>query len=180
MKLAIIVGSIRKQSYNKKLAERIADRLPAGSDVEWVDPNVPLMSEDLEPDQVPVEVRRAAEQVEASDAVLFVSPEYNRSFSGIIKNVIDWLGRESTGRSLRGKPAAIAGATTGPIGTAVMQSQLRPVLAHVGVDVVPSPAVLVTVPDRMNENGELSEQTTAQVDALIAALMQRAINRTKP
>lgn len=170
MKLAIIVGSLRAESINKKLAEAIEAHLPEGSSVEWVNPDVPLFSEDLEPDNVPVSVQRISEQVSASDAVLFVSPEYNRSFSGVIKNAIDWLSRESLGYPLDGKKGAITGATPGSIGTAVMQSQLRPVLAHIGMDILPLPELFIGVPARMSDDGVLTEQADRTVVKFVSAL----------
>lgn len=159
MKVAIIVGSLRQGSYNHKLADNIAEALTDIADVEWISPEVPLFCADLEPDAIPGSVTKAAEQVRASDVVVFVSPEYNRSFSGVIKNLIDWLSRESVGYPLDGKLGAIAGASTGPIGTAVMQSQLRPVLSHIGMEILPLPEIFISVPSRMSPDGELTDRS---------------------
>lgn len=172
MKVAIIVGSLRTESYNLKLAKAIANRLPRGTEVEWVSPNVPLFSQDLE-DVIPESVQKAVEQINASDAVILVSPEYNRSFSGVMKNMLDWLSRESVGYPLDKKLGAIAGASDGPIGTAVMQSHLRPVLAHIGMDILPLPEVFISVPNRMQENGEISDRTTQTIDKMIGYLVER-------
>ena len=174
MKLAIIVGSLRAESYNHKLAEAIVSRLPDGAEVEWVSADVPLFSQDYEPDDVPESVGRAVAQVEQSDLVLFVSPEYNRSFSGVIKNLIDWLSRDSVGYPLDGKAGAIAGASPSPIGTAVMQSQLRPILAHIGMTIVPLPEMFISVPSRMSESGELPESSVRFVDSFVARLVEHA------
>lgn len=170
MKLAIIVGSLRAGSHNAKLAHVIAERLPEGSEVEWVSADVPLFSEDLENESLPETVQQRAEQVRKCDAVLFISPEYNRSFSGVIKNLIDWLSRGSLGHPLDNKKGAIAGASAGQIGTAVMQSQLRPVLAHMGMDILPLPELFISVPSRMSDSGELSEQSEKAVSKFVAAL----------
>jgi chromate reductase, NAD(P)H dehydrogenase (quinone) len=172
VKVAIIVGSLRSESYNKKLALAIVSRLPEGSQVEWVNADMPLFSEDVENSAVPEPVLRAAEQLQSSDAVLFVSPEYNRSFSGVMKNAIDWLSRESVGYPLDKKKGAIAGATESAIGTAVMQSQLRPILSHMGMDILALPEVFVSVPTRMSPSGELTEKTTATIEKFIVALTQ--------
>ncbi len=172
MKIGIIVGSLREQSYNAKLARAIADRLPNGTEVEWISADVPLFSADLE-SETPESVRRAVEQVNASDAVIIVSPEYNRSFSGVVKNLLDWLSRESVGYPLDKKLGAIAGASDGQIGTAVMQSHLRPVLAHIGMDVIPLPEVFISVPSRMSESGELTERTGKTVEKMIGYLLER-------
>lgn len=172
MKIAFIVGSLRADSYNKKLARAIANRLPEGTQVEWVSPDVPLFSQDLEA-SIPESVQRAVAQVTASDAVIFVSPEYNRSFSGVLKNMLDWLSRESVGYPLDKKLGAVAGASDGPIGTAVMQSHLRPVLAHIGMDILALPEVFISVPSRMTENGEVSERTAHTIDKMIGYLADR-------
>lgn len=173
MNIAIIVGSLRKESYNQKLANAIAARLPREVDIEWVNPDVPLFSADLESNAVPESVKKAAEQVRSSDAIVFVSPEYNRSFSGVIKNLIDWLSRGSVSYPLDGKLGAVAGATTGPIGTAVMQSQLRPVLSHIGMDILSLPELYVSVPSRMSEDGEVTERTAATIEKMIVELTAR-------
>ena len=170
MKIAVIVGSLRKESYNRKLAEAIVARLPEGSSVEWVDAQVPLFCEDDEA-TTPESVQRAVDQVVASDAVLFVSPEYNRSFSGVIKNLIDWLSRGSVGYPLDGKSGAVAGASMGPIGTAVMQSQLRPILAHIGMDILALPEVFMSVPSRMSELGEPTERAAVALDTFVDKLL---------
>lgn len=176
MKLAIIVGSLRAESYNKKLAQAIAARLPEGSQVEWVSAELPLFSEDIENQAIPEQVMRAAQQVSESDGVLFISPEYNRSFSGAMKNAIDWLSRESVGYPLDNKKGAIAGATPGAIGTAVMQSQLRPILAHIGMDILPLPELFISVPSRMSETGEVTDKTSATIEKFVAAL-ERHLNQ---
>lgn len=170
MKLAMIVGSLRADSYNKQLAQAIAKRLDADDEVVWVSADVPLFNQDLEPDNIPEPVQRAVDQINWSDVVFFVSPEYNRSFSGVIKNLMDWLSRESVGYPLDEKIGAVAGATESGIGTAVMQSHIRPSLAHIGMDLVPLPELFVSVPDRMSESGELTERTAESVDLTIKRL----------
>ncbi len=177
MKLAIIVGSLRAESYNKHLAQAIAGRLDTSDEVAWVSADVPLFDADLEPDDIPASVQRAVDQINWSDAVLFISPEYNRSFSGVIKNLIDWLSRESVGYPLDEKIGAVAGATPSGIGTAVMQSHLRPVLAHIGMDLVPLPELFVSVPSRMSEDGELTDRTAESVDLTISRLRDKIAAR---
>lgn len=155
MKIAIIVGSLRAQSYNKKLAEYLTSTLAEGIEYEFLSVNIPLMNEDLE-QNVPELVRAEAQKARDADAVLIVSPEYNRGVPGVLKNLLDWLSRPSVGEPLKGKPGAIAGVSTGAIGTAVMQSHLRGSLAHMGVVVMPMPAVTMTVgTDKLSGEGEV-------------------------
>jgi len=172
MKLAVIVGSLRHDSHNLTLARVLVEYLPADTETTWVDlRDVPFMNEDLE-SSVPSSVMRIADQISQSDGVLIVSPEYNRGIPAVTKNAIDWLSRGSTGNPLKGKPVAIGGISTGPIKTLVMQSQLRPVLAHVGAVVLTSPALALTVSeDNMTAEGVASEKTTLHLAEFTRAFL---------
>lgn len=173
MKIAIVVGSLRKDSYNHKLARNIAESFSGIADIEWISPDVPLFCADLEPDSIPESVQKAVDQIKSSDALILVSPEYNRSFSGVIKNLIDWLSRGSVGYPLDGKLGAIAGASTGPIGTAVMQSQLRPVLSHIGMDILSLPELFISVPARMSEDGQLTDRSARAIQQIVDRVTAR-------
>lgn len=170
MKIAVIVGSLRADSYNKRLAEAIIERLPGDHEIVWVSPELPPLNTDIEA-SVPQVIRDAAETVADCDGVLIVSPEYNRSFSGVLKNWLDWMSRESVGYPLDGKRGAIAGASPSTIGTAVMQSQLRPILAHIGMNILPLPEVFISVPNRMLADGSLTEATETLVQKYAAAFI---------
>jgi chromate reductase, NAD(P)H dehydrogenase (quinone) len=159
MKIAIIIGSLREHSYNKRLAEYFTGILPNEVEYEFISVDVPLMNEDLEHD-IPEMVKLQAEKARSADAVLIVSPEYNRGVPGVLKNLLDWLSRGSLGEPLKGKPGAIAGVSTGAIGTAVMQSHLRGSLAHMGVVVLAMPAVTMTVgTNRLSPSGEVLDSS---------------------
>lgn len=171
MKIAIVVGSLRRGSYNKQLAEAMRAMLPDGAEADYVRlDDLPFMNEDLEHD-VPESIRRVAAQVHDADGVLFVSPEYNRGIPSVTKNVIDWLSRPSADLALVGKPVAIAGATSGPIRTFVMQSQLRGVLAHVGAHVMDSPALGVSYPE-MADTAGLHEATEKFTQKFVTAFVR--------
>ena len=172
MKIAVIVGSLRNGSYNHVLAHALVERLPAGSEVEWLKlTEIPFMNEDLEA-EVPEVVQLAAQQVAEADGLLIVSPEYNRGIPAVTKNIVDWLSRPSTGHPLKGKPVAIAGISSGPIKTMVMQSQLRPVLAHTQAVVLTAPVIALTIgDDNMTASGGVSDATARHLDAYIAAFM---------
>ncbi|HTJ73166.1 MAG TPA: NADPH-dependent FMN reductase, partial [Verrucomicrobiae bacterium] len=92
MKIAVFVGSLQKDSYNKKLAKTVEGLLPTGVEFVYVDNNLPLFNQDLEADY-PVAAQAAKDIVLGADAVLFVTPEYNRSVPGVLKNTIDWISR---------------------------------------------------------------------------------------
>ncbi|QHN42534.1 NADPH-dependent FMN reductase [Candidatus Mycosynbacter amalyticus] len=172
MKIAVIVGSLRNGSYNHVLAHALVERLPAGSEVEWLKlTEIPFVNEDLEA-EVPEVVQLAAQQVAEADGLLIVSPEYNRGIPAVTKNIVDWLSRPSTGHPLKGKPVAIAGISSGPIKTMVMQSQLRPVLAHTQAVVLTAPVIALTIgDDNMTASGGVSDVTARHLDAYIAAFM---------
>ena len=171
MKIAVVVGSLRTESYNKQLAEAIVERLPGEHEIVWVSPELPLLNTDIEAN-LPEEIRSAARAVADADGIVIVSPEYNRSFSGVLKNWLDWMSRESVGYPLDGKRGAIAGAAAGTIGTAVMQSQLRPVLAHIGMEIMALPEVFISVPQRMAIDGSLPEATDRLLQKYAAAFIK--------
>jgi chromate reductase, NAD(P)H dehydrogenase (quinone) len=126
--VAVLVGSLRRGSINRKFAESVgklaADRLRFHF-IEIGD--LPLYNDDLW-ENPPESVLRLKREIEAADGVLFVTPEYNRSFSAAIKNAIDWGSRPRGQNSWEAKPATIMGASPGVIGAAVAQNQLKSVL----------------------------------------------------
>ncbi len=140
-KVAVINGSLRKDSINKKLALAIA-RLAAGRlDLKLVDiADLPLYNQDLEAN-MPAAVTRLKAEIDAADAILFVTPEHNRSIPAALKNVIDWVGRPYGQSNWPGKPGAIVGTTPGQIGTAVAQTHLRAVALIQGIAVLPQPEI---------------------------------------
>lgn len=138
-KVAIIAGSLRKDSINKKLARALQKAGNGIFEFEAIDiSQIPLYNGDLEA-SFPPEVQRMKDQVGACDAVIFVTPEYNRSIPGVLKNVLDWGSRPMSSNAWAGKPAAMTGASEGAIGTAVAQSHLRSVLGFLGMRLTVQP-----------------------------------------
>ena len=139
--VAVIVGSLRRESINLRFAKalaKLAEPTLAFKLVELGD--VPLYNEDLWA-QPPEGVTRLKREIEAADAVLFVTPEYNRGLPAVTKNVIDWGSRPYGKNAWANKPGAIVGTSPGAIGTAVAQSQLRGILVGCGVRVLSQPEV---------------------------------------
>ena len=128
LKLGVIVGSSRRESINRKLAEALV-KLGAGAfDANFIQiDDLPMFNQDIE-QPVPSAVARFKNEVKGSDAVLFVTPEHSRSIPAMLKNAIDWGGRPYGTTVWPGKPAAIIGASPGAISTAIAQSHLRSVL----------------------------------------------------
>lgn len=173
MKVAIIVGSLRAESFNQKLAERVVEALPEGADATFIDINLPLFSEDLEA-QPPQAVVKQAAIVKGADAVIILSPEYNRAIPGGLKNLLDWLSRPCAGLALERKPVAIGGVTPGPVGTAAMQQQLRSVLLQMNAYVLGQPTIMMTVGVGMDVDGVLRGDTTAMVQAFVDTTIEFA------
>ncbi len=129
-KVAVLIGSLRKDSYNKKLAKAIEKLAPADFEFEHVRiDDLPLYTQDFDADY-PDTGKRLKQQVSEADALLFVTPEYNRSIPGVLKNAIDIGSRPWGTNSFAGKPAGVLGISVGTIGTALAQQHLRNVLAY--------------------------------------------------
>ncbi len=125
LKIAVVVGSLRKDSFNKKLAQAIGKLAAGKMEFHFCEiGDLPHFSQDLEAN-VPAPVTRFKGEIEAADGVLFMTPEYNRSIPGPLKNAIDWASRPYGKSVWSGKPAAIGGTSQGGIGTAVAQAHLK-------------------------------------------------------
>lgn len=156
MKLVGLVGSLRKDSYNRLLLHKVAELLP--EDVSLVDldySDVPVFNQDFE-FPTPASVVRVREAIKNADGVLFFVPEYNQGISGALKNVIDWISRpvsfETMEKVLVGKPVGMMGATMGVSGTITAQENLRSYLSFMNVNVMPQPRVTISgVHTKVNE-----------------------------
>jgi chromate reductase len=151
--IAVFVGSIRKQSINQRLAHAVEALAGKRFEFSYVDiGGLPHYNDDLWSDP-PESVQTLKRTIEASDGVLFVTPEYNRSIPGILKNAIDWGSRPTGKSSWIGKPSAIMGASPGAVGTAVAQSHLRNTLLVLDVVLMGQPeAYLQLKPDAIADD----------------------------
>jgi chromate reductase len=157
-KVAVFVGSLQKNSVNKKLAKVLETLSPEGVEFEYININMPLFNQDLEAN-LPAEVQTAKDAVEAADGVLFVTPEYNRSIPGVLKNAIDWTSRPWGSNSFAGKPVGIVGASLAPTGTAIAQSDLRHIVSFLSMKMLGQPEVYVgNAGELFNESGELIDE----------------------
>ena len=146
-KVAVVNGSLRKDSIKKKLALAIA-KLAAGKlDLKLVDiSDLPLFNQDLEANY-PAAAQRVKDEIAAADAVLFVTPEHNRSIPAAMKNVIDWVNRPYGTSKWLDKPGAIIGTSGGQVGTAVAQGHLRSIVVPQGVALLGRPEVYFVYKD---------------------------------
>ena len=141
--VAVVVGSIRKDSINRKLGKALVKLAPTDLRCEFVRiDDLPVFNQDH--DQNPPDpVVRVKAQVAAADAFLFVTPEHNRSLPTALKNVLDWVSRPYGKNLWAGKPAGIVGASVGTVGTAVAQAHLRSVLGYLDVPTLGQPEVYI-------------------------------------
>jgi chromate reductase len=143
IRVAVLVGSLRKDSFNRHLAKAVEQLAPSDLSFEHLRiDNLPLYDQDFD-GQYPAECQRLKDEVSAADALLFVTPEYNRSIPGVLKNAIDIASRPWGTNSFAGKPAAVIGISVGATGTALAQQHLRNVLAYLDVPVLGQPEVFI-------------------------------------
>ena len=141
--IAVLVGSLRRDSFNRKLASAIARLAPAEFTFKQLEiGDLPLYNQD--DDNNPAEsVKRLKNEIKASQGLLFVTPEYNRSMPGVLKNAIDHASRPYGQSAWVGKPAGVLGASVGAVGTAVAQQHLRNVLAYLDVRTLGQPEAFI-------------------------------------
>ena len=159
--IAVLVGSLRKDSINRKLALALAALAPSGCSFEHVRiDDLPLYNQD--DDGNPSEpVRRLKNEISGADAVLFVTPEYNRSVPGVLKNAIDHASRPYGQSAWSGKPAGVIGSSGGAIGTALAQQHLRNILAYLDMPTLGQPEAFVqNKQDLFDERGHIGSADT--------------------
>ena len=144
MQIAAICGSLREDSFNKKILEAVLHYLPEGVTCTSLSVNdLPLYSQDIDGEEKPDSVVRFKEGIAQCDALLFVTPEYNYSIPGVLKNAIDWASRPAYKSVLAHKPAAIISASKSPIGGARVQADLRQVFSATLTPVVMAPPLTI-------------------------------------
>jgi len=138
MRVLGLPGSLRRDSHNRALLRAAAAALPYGAElVEWDRlAELPAYDEDLDGASAPEPVRALRGAIAAADAVLLATPEYNASLPGGLKNALDWASRPHATNPLRGKPAAVVGASTGLFGAVWAQAEARKVLRTIGAHVL--------------------------------------------
>ena len=145
--IAVVVGSLRKDSFNRKLADAIVKLASPNFTFSHVSiGDLPLYNQDHDSDQGEA-VKTFKSEIAASKGVLFVTPEYNRSIPGVLKNALDHGSRPYGQNVWAGKPAGIIGASIGAMGTAMAQQHLRNVVAYLDMPTLPSPEAFIHVKD---------------------------------
>jgi chromate reductase len=169
--VAVIVGSLRKDSLNRQFTKALAKLAQPKLDLRILEiGDLPFYNQDLE-QSLPAAVVRFKGEVEAADAVLFVTPEYLRSIPAALKNAIEWGARPYGRNSWGGKPGAVAGATPGAIGTAVAQSHLRSIAPVLDIALISQPELYLSLkPGQIDADGNI-------VDEALKSLLQTFIDR---
>ena len=158
-KLGIIVGSNRRESINRELAQALTKLGADAFDTRFIQiDDLPMYNQDLE-QPVPEKVTRFKSELAGSDALLFVTPEHSRSIPAVLKNAIDWGARPWGKTSWPGKPAAVIGTSGGAISTAIAQQHLRAVLGDLGLHVVGGEAYILFKPDLIDAQGAVTDDS---------------------
>jgi len=167
-------GSLRKGSYNRMALKAATQLVPDNAEIEVFDlEGIPPFNQDLEEDP-PERVREFKTRIREADAILIVTPEYNYSVPGVLKNAIDWASRPYGDNAFEGKPAAIMGASMGVLGTARAQYHLRQSFVFLDIHPVNSPEVMIsTAQEKFDEDGNLrDEHTREKIRDLLRALVE--------
>jgi chromate reductase, NAD(P)H dehydrogenase (quinone) len=172
-----IAGSLRRQSYNRSALRAAQQLVPEGATLEIFElDGIPGFNQDEEQNP-PDKVVALKTRVRAAHAILFVTPEYNYSVPGVLKNAIDWASRPSGESAWEGKPAAIMGASIGNIATARAQYHLRQTMVFLNMFPLNRPEVMIgNAADRFDENGNLTDETTKDY---IRKLLQNLVEWTR-
>ncbi len=156
-----IAGSLRRNSYNRAALRAAQALVPKDAVLDIIDlDGIPVFSEDEER-QPPAKVVELKKRIREADAILFVTPEYNYSIPGGLKNAIDWASRPYGDSAWTGKPAAVMGASIGRLGTARAQYHLRQVFVFLNVYAVNQPEVMIgNAAEQFDAEGNLTNETT--------------------
>ena len=159
--IGYVIGSLRKESHNRKLANALIKLGPPDFNFKELRiGDLPLYNQDDDRSQAP-EVQRFKSELRAVDAVMFVTPEYNRSIPGVLKNALDNASRPYGQNAWAGKPAGVIGASIGAISTAVAQLHLRTILAYLDMPTLGQPEVYIHIKDGFfDEAGNIANSDT--------------------
>lgn len=163
MNILAFAGSLRQKSYNRGLIRAAQELKPEGMEIEVFEISpIPLYSQDVEDQGLPESVTQLKTKIEAANAILIATPEYNHSVSGVLKNAIDWASRPPK-NSFDGKPVGIIGASPGGFGTVRAQVHLRSVISALNSYPMAKPELLVgSAGENFDADGNLTDQKTKE------------------
>jgi chromate reductase, NAD(P)H dehydrogenase (quinone) len=180
IKILGIAGSLRKGSFNAAALRAAQALVPDGATLEAGDiSGLPGFNQDDEKN-APAKVTELKAQIRAADAILFVTPEYNYSMPGVLKNAIDWASRPYGDSAWKGKPAALMGASVGMIGTARAQYHLRQCLVFLDMPVVNQPEVMIgNASEKFDSSGGLKDEKTKELIGKLLVNLCDLVRRAK-
>jgi len=172
-----IAGSLRSESFNKAALRAAVSLSPADATIETFDlAEIPVFNQDLDHNPPPP-VAELKRRIREADAILLVTPEYNYSVPGVLKNAIDWASRPYGDNAWAGKPVAIMGASVGLFGTARAQYHLRQIFVYLDMHAVNQPEVMIgSAQERFDASGILTDDKTKE---LISKLLANLVNLTR-
>jgi chromate reductase, NAD(P)H dehydrogenase (quinone) len=176
MRILGISGSLRRDSHNTRLLRGVGGLLPEGVELEMFDQlgAIPPYNEDEE-HQEPPAVAALKAAIAGADAVLVATPEYNASIPGVLKNALDWVSRPVAGTPLRGKPAAVIGASTSLFGAVWAQAETRKVLSTIGARVVDREIPIPQAEEALGSDGLPRDDDARELlDATLTELIELA------
>ena len=169
--IAVVVGSIRKDSYNRQFADALVKLAPADVKFEFIRiDDLPLYDQDDDASPAP-EVARLRERILAATGVLFVTPEYNRSMPGVLKNAIDHASRPYGKNTWKGKPVGVCGVSVGAAGTCMAQQHLRNVIAYLDMAPLGQPEMFIQWKDGLVVDGQIGPNSREFVQTFVDTLL---------
>jgi len=179
IKLVAFCGSLRKGSFNRLALHAFVERLPPDISVETIEiGDWPLYNADIQAQGFPDKVQAAQQKMLAADGIVFASPEYNYSVSGVLKNAIDWLSR-MTPQPFAGKPMAVFGASGGPLGTARSQYHLRQMMIFLDGRFVNRPEVMIGAAHTKFVDGKFTDEVGSKLLADLGTSLALAIRQAR-
>lgn len=179
IKLVAFCGSLRKAAFNRMALNAFIERVPAGVTVQTIEiGDWPLYDADIQAKGFPAPVQAAHQAMVAADGIVFATPEYNYSISGVLKNAIDWLSR-MTPQPFAAKPIAIMGATMGLLGTARAQYHLRQMMVFLDGRPVNKPEVMIAQAQNKFADGKLTDEATGKMLADLGAATALAVRHAR-
>ena len=180
IKLVAFCGSLRAASFNRMALKAFTERLPQGTTLSTIEiGDWPLYNADVQAKGFPPAVTAAQQAILAADGVVFASPEYNYSVSGVLKNAIDWLSRP-TPQPFAGKPMAVFGTSGGPLGTARSQYHLRQIMIFLDGRFVNKPEVMIgAAPSKFSPEGKFTDEAGGKLLADLGASLVLACRKAR-
>ena len=178
--IAVIVGSNRRESINRKLAQALI-KLGAGkfeAKIVRID-DLPIYNQDNEAN-LPAEVVRFKDEIKKADGVLIITPEHNRSMPTVLKNAIDWGARPYGSSVWPGKPGFITGTSPGAIGTALVQANLRTVMLGLGMTLLGGESYVQFKPNLVDEQGNVTDESTKKFLQSFVDRFAKLVERLSP